>query len=192
MVALAPHDVELTQGVAAELRAQGRHDRAAALEAVLAAATAAASTGATEGAAANQALLTVQQAAQALGVSSRDIRTWAVAGHIRLVESGGQVFVPQGALLRYVEQLREEHQEYQARTDSTQATGLTARQAAFVAEGIPKQVLSRLEVLHDKMESGERLTAHERREAASLERDALDTAAERLRTWTQQLGGSSS
>ncbi|HLH22146.1 MAG TPA: hypothetical protein VK066_06465 [Chloroflexota bacterium] len=172
---LAARDIELARETARDLRAQGKPERAQAVEAVLAAALAAQSP--PESSAAPE-YVTFPQAARALGTEVKAVRQWIIQGRLPTVEIGGEPAINLHTILDYLDRLREDQRPSRPKTPPAVAGERRRYQAMLRA--LPKDKLARLEALHERMEDGESLSRAERGEMIRLERELTDAAGRHL------------
>ena len=187
MVILEARDVELVQQTVSDLRARGEVARAKAVETVLAVATAAARGLEPDTETASGELLTLRQAAKALSVTVRDIKAFAKDGGFPLLSRTGDVFIRKADLLAYVERLPSSDPSRRRRSDPEEAA-LVRQQQTYVEEGLPTERVARMDALLEKTELGQRLTASERKELISLEREITAAASARLQQWIEEFG----
>ena len=179
---LAVEAIQLTKAAASELRAQGQEARAEALERLLTVATVA--LGGPQ--AGPPAYLTAAQAARLLGGSPRQVKELVDRGALQAELFGSRLLISHDALVAYFASVGAEP----ISTPAPSSAQLTERKRLHqhVVKGLPADAVARQEALHDKIESGERLTRSERAELSTLERDLVSAAATRLEHWIEQSG----
>jgi excisionase family DNA binding protein len=176
---LTERDVALTTEVVKDLRARGDQEHAAAVQNVLAAASS------TLALAQNSPdVLTVSEAARALGVRAVTVKAWVASGSLPGVQKGSRTVLSRHALLDYLNRMREAKQG--AAVGPSTDPGRAASERAFVLEGVPSGVQDRLRTLMEKAEDGVELTAEEEAELDRLEEEVARISAKRLRLWTRQ------
>jgi excisionase family DNA binding protein len=178
---LAADAIRLTEETVRELRAQGLDERARALESILSVATAA--LGASAPGRPPQ-YLTAAQAARLLGGEVQLIRQLVARGEIQAEHLGGRLLIGRDALLAYLTQAASEPNPPTVSTPEQLAAA--DRRRKFIMKGLPPEDLVRLEALHDKLETEQKLSRAERAEMIALERLVIDAAGRRLEEWTAQ------
>ncbi|MHB8574894.1 MAG: helix-turn-helix domain-containing protein [Dehalococcoidia bacterium] len=123
-------------------------------------------------------LVTTGQAGLALGVSDQTIRNWVAAGQLPAVKRGVRTMIPRQAI--HEEIARDRVQPGQAVSPSDREAGSLAWRQELLA-ALPRHVVERLDVLHEKLEDGQALTADERAEIVGLEHEMAGVAARYLR-----------
>jgi excisionase family DNA binding protein len=124
------------------------------------------------------ALLTTGEAAVALGISDQTVRNWVAAGRLPAVKRGVRTMIPREAVSEEIERSRVQPPEEPAPTAEDEA-GLAWRREQLAA--LPRDVVDRLDELHDKLEDGQELSAEELAELVGLERAMTDAAARHLK-----------
>ncbi len=121
-------------------------------------------------------LLTTGEAGLALGVSDQTVRNWATAGRLPALKRGARTMIPREAVLEEIERSRVRPQETSPPdTDTASPAGRRELLAA-----LPREVVRRLDELHERLEDGQELTRYEVAEMARLEREMADAAARHL------------
>jgi excisionase family DNA binding protein len=115
-------------------------------------------------------LLTTRQAGRVLGVSIQTIRNWAHAGRLRTERRGTRTMVPRQVVLDEIERSRAQMQP-PALNDKA---SLPYRQGLLAQ--LPRDIVEPLNELHDRLESGEDLSADDLGRLIELE-DAMAAAA---------------
>jgi excisionase family DNA binding protein len=147
-----------------------------------------------------RALLTTGDAGLALGISDQTVRNWVAAGRLPAVKRGIRTMIPREAVLAEIERSRFVPQQPQRangvhthdQEDRLAASGvpdaataheaspatLAWRQALLAA--LPREIVERLDALHERREDGQPLTAKEEAEMIRLERQMAEAAARHL------------
>jgi excisionase family DNA binding protein len=173
-------ELTVVQGLVDELHARGQEDRARALETVLD--FAASAIAGRPAPIQPREYLTTSRAAASLGVSRQTIKNWVHAGHLRGVVLGGRTLIHRAEVQAQLDRLLSAAPPASiGRADPAQARA--GYEAAVQA--VPADVLHRLESLHQRIEDGERLTAAERREIVTLERQVTRAATKAVTVRTR-------
>ncbi|MCC7104841.1 MAG: helix-turn-helix domain-containing protein [Chloroflexi bacterium] len=122
--------------------------------------------------------MTTGEAAVALGISDQTVRNWVAAGRLPAVKRGVRTMIPRAAVSEEIERSRVKPPEGTAPA-ALDEVGLAWRQELLAA--LPRNVLDRLDELHDKLEDGQGLATEELAEMVRLERAMTDAAARRLK-----------
>lgn len=158
-----------------ELESAGRKDDAAAIKLVKDLAQQAV---AERRQAATRELLTTGQAALALGISDQTVRNWVAAGRLDAVKRGVRTMIPRQSVVEEIERSRVRPEALPVRTPEREAAVIAERKAALAA--LPSDIGARLEVLHDKLENGDTLSAAEKEEMVHLEQEMAAASARLL------------
>ena len=125
----------------------------------------------------SRGLLTTGQAALALGLSDQTVRNWVAAGRLPGVKRGTRTMIPREAVIAEIERSRVQPAEQNGSQYETAAQVAWRKE---LLETLPRRVMDRLTELHDRFEDGQALSATERAELVSLEREMADAAAHHL------------
>ncbi len=122
-------------------------------------------------------LLTTGQAALVLGISDQTVRNWAAAGRIPAVTRGVRLMIPRAAILEEIERSRVRPTRQAAPDEEARTTWRRE-----LLGSLPRELMARLDGLHDRLEEGHELSPEEAAEMADLERTMANAAARRLQT----------
>lgn len=170
---VATKDIRLAEETVRDLRAQGQAERAAALEAILAAVTAP-----PPAHDADDRQWTVGQAARTTGLPARLIRQWMAGGRLPAVIRGGQTLVLPADLWACIDALPPAPA---APPPSPEEVEARRQQHERLVAGLPAEKVARQEALLEKVEDGRRLTRSERVELIALEKELVGAATQVLK-----------
>lgn len=123
-------------------------------------------------------LLTTGATGLALGISDQTVRNWVAAGRLPAVKRGVRTMIPREAVVDEIERSRVQPSKQPAPTPKEEAAQLAWRRELLAA--LPREIVARLDELHDKLEDERELSAEEQAEMARLERQMADAAAHHL------------
>src|SRR5262245_59395966 len=110
-------------------------------------------------------LLTTGEAGLALGLSAQTVRNWVAAGRLPAVRRGVRTMIPREAVLEEIERSRTRPGEAAVAPEHDEAS--IARRRELVA-ALPREIVVRLDALHEALEEGRTLTADEAAEIVRL------------------------
>lgn len=183
---LAVKDFRQAQEIIDDLHARGREEWARTIEAILDAALAAFVGQRLIG---QREFLTTGQSARALGVSIQTVKNWITSGKLKGTRLGGRTVILRSELLAYLEELdnrRGEHNVIRKKEQNVVEGKLARQRREYVLGGLPKDLASRLDIFHQKVEDGKRLSKDERSEMARLERELMALASQQMERWLEQ------